>query len=112
MELIELASGVGPAGCQHDGAVFGQPFEAGIAIDLQDTAEPAQVGRRSFGLAVRTVKEHDRWRVRSGPRSVVARIDPEPPSLGPAAAGIEHRDWRIVSEQLVRGEDMVRQTLA
>jgi hypothetical protein len=34
------------------------------------------------------------------PRSIVARIDPQPAGLGAAAAGIEHRDRGVVGKQL------------
>jgi hypothetical protein len=36
--ILELASGVSPAGGQYDIAAFGQPFEACITVDLQNAA--------------------------------------------------------------------------
>ena len=83
-----------------------QLLEPGISVDLQNAAEAVQMRRRPFGLAVRAVEVDGGRRVRPVPGAIVAHIDPEPPGLGPAAAGIEHRDRRIVGEQLARGEDM------
>ena len=38
----------------------------------------------------------------SGPRPVIDRVAPEPPGLGLASAGLEHRQRRLVGEHLVR----------
>ncbi len=81
-------------------------LEPGIAVDLQDAAEPFQVSRRALRLAIRAVEIDGRRRIRPSPGAVVARIDPEPPGLGPTSAGIEHGNGRIVGEQLGRREDM------
>ncbi len=61
----------------------------------------------SLGLAVGAVKVDGGRRIRPVPRAVVPRIDPEPPGLGSPAAGIEHRNGRVVGEQLGRREDLV-----
>ena len=41
---------------------------------------------------------------RAAPRPVVDRVAPQPPRLGSAAAGVEHRQRRVVGEQLARGQ--------
>ena len=38
----------------------------------------------------------------SGPRPIIDRVAPEPPGLGLAPAGIEHRQRRLIGEHLVR----------
>ena len=64
------------------------------------------MSRRPFGPTVGAVDVDRRRRVRPGPGTVVARIDPEPAGPGPAASGIEHGKGGVVGEQLGRGEDM------
>ena len=84
----------------------GQPFEAGIAVDLQDAAESFEVSGRTLGLAIGAVEVDGRRRIGPAPGPVVARVDPQPAGLGAAAAGIEHRDRRVVGEDLARCEHM------
>ena len=40
----------------------------------------------------------------AAPGPIVDRITPQPPLLGPATTGIEHRQRRIIGEQLGRGQ--------
>jgi hypothetical protein len=82
-------------------AVGAQSFEAGITVDLNHAFEPRQVNSRTLGPTIGAVEVNNRRRIRSTPGSVIAGVDPKPTSLGAAAAGIEHRDRRIVGEQLV-----------
>jgi len=107
MHLVKLAPRVGPARCQYDVAARGQPLEASIAVDLQHTTEVLEMGSRTLCLAIRTVEVNSCRRIGSAPGPVIAGVDPEPAGLGAAAPGIEHRDRRIVGEQLVRGEDLL-----
>lgn len=51
VKIMEPAPGMGPAGRDND-PFSRQPLKAGIAIDLQNTAEVREVERRPFGLAV------------------------------------------------------------
>ena len=60
--------------------------------------------RRSLGLTIRAVEVYSRRRLWTGPRPIVARIHPQPACLGPTTAGVEHRDRRIVGEELGGGE--------
>jgi hypothetical protein len=45
-----------PAGGEHNPAACGQAIEARIPVDLQDTAEAAEMGGRSLSLAVWAVE--------------------------------------------------------
>ena len=87
----------------------GQPLEPGIAIDPQDALKAAEMRRRSLGLTIRAVEVYSRRRLWTGPRPIVARIHPQPACLGPTTAGVEHRDRRIVGEELGGGEDVCRE---
>ncbi len=98
---------MGPAGRQHNVTACRQPFKPGIAVDLQHAPEVLEVGGGPLRFAVGAVEEDGCRRIRSGPGTVIARIDPEPPGPGPAAARIQHWDRRVVGEQLGRREDMV-----
>ena len=42
VHVVELPSGVRPAGGEHDVAACGEPLEARIAVDLKDAAEPSR----------------------------------------------------------------------
>ena len=61
----------------------------------------------TLGLAIGTVEIDRCRRIGSVPGPVIAGIDPQPAGLGAAAAGIEHRDRRVVGEQRLRGEDVL-----
>src|SRR5712692_6313865 len=96
VQVVELASCVGPARCQYDVARRGQPLEASIAVDLQHTPEVLEMSGRTLCLAIRAVEVDGGRRFGSGPGSIVTRIDPQPAGFGAAAAGIEYRDRRVV----------------
>jgi len=100
---------MGPAGCKHHRATRGQPLEPGIAIDLQDALKAAEMRGRSLSLTIRAVEIDSRRRLRTGPRPIVPRIDPQPACLGPTTAGVEHRDWCIVGEELGGGKEVCRE---
>jgi len=91
---------VGPARRQDDVARRRQPFEASIAINLQHTTEALEMTGRPLCLAIRTVEVEGGRRFGPAPGSVIARVDPQPAGFGAAAAGIEHRDRRVVGKQL------------
>src|SRR6266540_4458110 len=105
-EFVEVAPRMRPTGGQDDIAARLQPLEAGVAIDVENPGEVFQMRRRPLALAVR--REHeDRCRRRwSAPRPLVARIHPKPSRLGATAAGIKHRDRRIVGKQVIRCKDV------
>src|SRR5215467_5371760 len=100
---------MGPEGSEHHRAARGQPLEPGIAIDLQDARKAAEVRGRSLSLAIRAVEVDSRRRLWAGPRPIVSRIDPQPACLGPTTAGVEHRDRRIIGEELGGGEEVCRE---
>ena len=105
LHLIELASGVSPTSCELDSAAVAEPVEAGIPVDLHGAAEPGQVRSGALGFAIRAVKIDRGWRIGPVPGPVVAGVHSQSTGLGAAAAGIEHRDRRIVGEQFLRSED-------
>ena len=107
MHLIELAPRMGPARRQQDFAAGAKPLEPGVTVDLNHTSELRQMRSGALGPTIGTVEIDGRRRIGSVPGPVIAGVDPEPAGLGAAPAGIEHRDRRIVSEQLLRGEDML-----
>jgi hypothetical protein len=107
MDLVELAPDMGPTGRERDRSIGGQPFEPGIAIDLEDTFEPREMGLRPIGPAVRTIEIDRCRRAWPIPRSIVSNVNPQPPGLGAAAARFENRDRRVVGEQLI-GDEYVR----
>lgn len=96
---------MGPAGGQLDVA-SAQPLEARITVDLNDALEPRQMRSGTLSPAIRTIKINGRRGIRTAPGAVIAGVDPEPAGLGTATAGIEHRDRRVVGEQLLRREDV------
>jgi pimeloyl-ACP methyl ester carboxylesterase len=111
LHIIEFAPRMGPAGRELDIAAGFEPLESGIAVDLNDAFELRQMGDWALGAAIWTVKiDGCRW-IRSAPGSVIAGIDPEPAGLGPAAAGIEHRDRGVVGEQFAGREDVLGELL-
>jgi hypothetical protein len=89
-----------PAGGQDDVATDGQPFKAGVTVHLQNAMESFQMSGRPLALAVGTVEVDGGRRIGPVPASLLARIDPEAARLGPPSTGIEHRNRRIVREDL------------
>ncbi len=59
---------------------------------------------RTLGLTVGRVKINRRRRLGSGPWPLLADINPQAPCFGTPAARIEHRDRRVVGEQMVGGK--------
>ena len=109
VELVKVPPHVGPAEREADravGAVARQPLEPGIAIDLQHAAECRQMPGGTHALAILGVDVGRHRGRRAAPWPVIDRVAPEPPGLGPAATGVEHRQRRVVGEQLGRGQPM------
>ena len=79
---------------------LGQPLEPVIAVDLQHAAEFGQMPGRAYVLAVFGVDIGGRRMSRATPRPVIDRVAPQAPYLGPAAAGIEHRQRRVIGKDL------------
>src|SRR6202041_4176552 len=63
-----------------------------------------------LGLAVgREDIDRRRW-VGSAPTALLAGIDPQAPGLGSPASWIEHRNRRVVGEQMVAGKHLLAQS--
>src|SRR3954470_3552477 len=108
VELVEPSSAVGPAEHQLDlaAALPGQAGEPLVAVHLQLAMKGGQVFGGVLAAAVLAVDiRRGHW---SGtlPGPVIDRVAPEPPSPGLAAAGLEHRQGRVVGEQHGRGHDL------
>ena len=102
--VVELAPRVRPAGCERHFGARGNLLEPGIPIDMKNTLEVPEMGNRSLSFPVRREQEHCSGRVCSAPAALLTGIDPEPTGPGLSAARIEHRNRRIVGEQMVRSE--------
>jgi hypothetical protein len=78
MDVVEFPPGMSPAKGHAHRAVRGgdQTAEAGIAIDLEQTAEPLQVRHRVVRLAVLTVEVGRGWVARSLPGAIIDRVAP------------------------------------
>jgi len=68
--------------------------------------KPTYLRRRTLALAIGYKHEDGCQRGGAAPRPLVAGVHPQPSSLGAAAAGIEHRHWRVVRKQIVRRKDI------
>jgi hypothetical protein len=109
-DLVELAPCMRPACGENDISITGQPLESRVTINMQDAFEVREMRHRSLRFPVRREQiDRRRWRG-AAPWSLLAGIDPQPPRLGSSTARIEHRDRRVVSEQMVRGEHVFAQS--
>jgi hypothetical protein len=105
VEFVERPPGMGPTERQPERGIlacFDQVAEPGIAINLQRAFERRQVLGRMRTSAVLGVDVGGRRMSGSDPRTIIDSIAPEPPGLGLSPAGIEHRQCRLIGEQLVR----------
>ena len=59
MDLVELASGMRPAGYFEDGSSFVKMMEAGICMGLQRTLVELDMFARALSLAIGRVGEPD-----------------------------------------------------
>ena len=103
IEVVEGPPHVGPAegkAYRIASAISGQPLEPGISVDLENAVEPGQVSGGTGALAVLGIHVGCRGVRRAAPGPVIDRVAPKASCLGPAATGIEHRQRRVVGEQL------------
>src|SRR5579883_713405 len=82
-------------------------MEACISIGLQSPGEVFEMLSRMFSSAVFRIGKPDCRSSLLACRPVVANISPEPPGLGLAVAGREHRHGCVVGVELASGEDML-----
>jgi hypothetical protein len=82
---------VSPAPCEPDGAAFAKLIEAGIPVNLQDAAEPGQMGSGTLGFAIGAIEIDRCRRIRALPGPVIPGVDPESTGLGAAPARIQRR---------------------
>ena len=99
MDVVELPSHVRPAGRFLDPLAI-ESLEPGISIGLQHSREARQVGLGSLALAVRRVAEEHRGRFGARGRSIIPHVCPQPPLLGGAPSGTEHRHRRVIPMEL------------
>ncbi len=78
-----------------------KPLEPVIAVDLEHAPESGQMSGRTRALAVLGIHVGGGRVRRAAPGPVIDRVAPQPSRLGPAAPRIEHRQGRVVGEQLV-----------
>jgi hypothetical protein len=83
--------------------------EASVAVGLQQTPEAFQVARRMRALAVLAVNVSGSGMAWSAPRPRIDRIAPEPSGLRLSAAGIKHRQSRVVGEHVRRRQHRAQQ---
>jgi hypothetical protein len=110
-DFIKLAPRVRPARGKDDVALAGQPFEPGIAVDVENALEVLEMRRRALGLSVRCEQIDSCRRLGSRPRSLLTCVDPKTSSLRASATRIEHRDRRIVGEEMILGKEVLAQSL-
>jgi hypothetical protein len=104
--MMAILTPIYEAEFQLDVAAGRQPLETWVTVNLNDTFEACQMRSGTFG-PIGTVEVDGRRRIGAAPRPIVTGIDPEPAGLGAATAGIEHRDRCVVSEQRLRGKDVL-----
>src|SRR3954467_13660069 len=97
MDLVKSPPAVRPAEGELDPvrwATRQQALEASITVHLQHAREPGQVGGRMLAFAVLGIEVDHRRRGAALPGSVIDRVAPQAAGLGPAPAGVEHRQAR------------------
>lgn len=78
---------------------------------MQNAFEVIEMRRRTLGITVRRVKINRRGRLRTAPRPLLTRIDPQTPRLRPPASGIKYWNACVVGEEMVGRKDISAQTL-
>ncbi len=78
---------------------------------MENAFEVLQVRHRTLGLSVQFEQIDRCWRLPSTPWPLLTRIDPRPPRLCASPAGIEHRNRRIVGKKMIRGKDVLAQSV-
>jgi hypothetical protein len=99
MEVEELAPHVCPAGRLSESAGLIQLIESGVAIGLQNAAEATQMLARVLALAIGRVAKQHRSVPAAAPGPLIAHVSPQPPGLGLARSGCQHRHRRVVGVQ-------------
>ena len=56
--------------------LHGQPFEAGVTVNLQNAAESLKVSGGALRLAISAVEVDGSRRIGPVPRPIVTRVDP------------------------------------
>lgn len=110
-DFVELAPRMGPTGREHDVPIGGQSLKACIAVDVQHALEALQMRGRTFAPAIRREQINRRRRFRSAPWPLFTGIDPESPRFRAPSARIEHRNRRVVGEQMVACEHGLAQPI-
>jgi hypothetical protein len=106
MNLMELASGMCPAGGLVD--VFSiQVMKAGVGVSLKSALEGLQVLAGMFALAISRVRKPYGGSRLFASRPVVANVSPESACLGLPVAGSKNRHRCIVGVQLAATENML-----
>jgi len=109
--LVEFPPRMRPAGRQDHAALVSELLEPGIAVDLKDALEGVEMCLRPDRPAVGLVDVEGCRRIGARPAPLVAGVDPQPAGLGAPAPGIEHRQRRVVGEQLIGREDRLPQSV-
>ena len=106
IDVIELASRMGPTESKFGdiARVCDQAAKSGVAIDLEETAEPLQMSRRMLALTVLAIDIGSGRMPRPTPGPVVDRVAPQSSGLGASPTGIKHRQRGVVSEYHGRGQ--------
>ncbi len=86
LEIIKLASHMGPAAGFLDLVVLVEVVKSGISIGLQHAAKPFQMPPRMFSLAVGLVSKPDCRGGGVAGRAVIPHVGPQPSGFGLALA--------------------------
>jgi hypothetical protein len=84
--------------------VCDQAAKSGVAIDLEETTEPLQMGRRMLALTVLAIDIGSGRVSRSTPGPVVDGVAPQSSGFGASPTRIKHRQRGVVREYLGRGQ--------
>ena len=98
-----------PAKSQRDAGIAASLHhlaKAAVAINLQHATEVFQMQSGALTLAVHGIDEGSGRRGGPAPGPVIHRVAPQPPGLGFAPAGIEHRQGGVVGEDFFLRGDM------
>lgn len=93
-----------PTGCERYALARSDALEPGIAIDVEHACKVLEMRDRTLGIPVRREQIDGSRRGWTAPPALLAGVDPQMPGLGLAASRIEHRNRRVVGEQMVAVE--------
>jgi len=111
MNVVELASGMGPTGNLIDVAAVVEMMKSSVGIGLQRTLEVLQMLAGMFALAIRRVGKPHGWRGVLASRPFIAHVCPQAAGLGLAVARSEQRNRCIVGMNLACRQNMLAQSL-